>query len=122
MKFLLGFEDVAYYLQYNARNEFFDKGLFKPNDECMEKSCVENQKYIKENKIDTLKDREAMINKKREESRVEQEDGLTEDELSKWGIEMIDDSEAGQKEVVIDEKERDATDLADLMKKMQAGD
>ena len=48
LKLLLQFEEVAYYLSYNSRNEFFNKTKFLPNPECIDSNCQKNQQYCKD--------------------------------------------------------------------------
>lgn len=42
LKYLLEFEDISYYLQYNARSEFFSNNIFRPNPDCLDKCCQKN--------------------------------------------------------------------------------
>ena len=43
MKMLLEFEDITYYVQYNARNEFFSLNTFRPSPDCNDKNCMKVQ-------------------------------------------------------------------------------
>ena len=86
LKFLLEFEDISYYLQYNARNEFFQNNLFIPNPQCIDPLCQHNQKWVLDNNIDTIKHRKEKILKKKKSQIFEKED------FSEWGIEIIEDS------------------------------
>jgi len=65
LKFLLGFEDISYYLQYNARNEFFQKSEFAPNPECKDGNCLQRQCEHAQACKDFKKARQEMIDKKK---------------------------------------------------------
>lgn len=118
LKYLLEFEDISYYLQYNARNEFFQSNIFRPNVECMDKQCLENQKYVKENGISYIKARENLIKaKKAEKNKVRI--GVVDEKMKKWNIDIIEDSEARQEFEVINAKERDEMSMEQLIAQMK---
>ena len=117
MKFLLEFEDLKYYLQYNARNEFFSSNLFRPSPECLDHGCRENQEFVREHGVDSVKERQILVDLKRKEVVVEKD----EVDLEKWGIEVVEENDCEKEEVFVKENEvRDAS-LADLMKKLKTG-
>lgn len=118
LKYLLTFEDISYYLQYNARNEFFQTSIFKPNIECMDKLCIKNQQRVSEQGIDTIKAREEFI-KARKAERNKNFKPFDDEEMKKWDISIVDDSEARHETVVIDSKERDELTMEQLMAQMK---
>ena len=84
----------------------------------MDKVCIVNQKYIKENDINTIKAREDMVKtKKAEKSNAFQK--IDEEEMKKWNIDIIEDTEETNKIVEIDKNERDEASIVDLMAKMK---
>lgn len=114
---MLEFEDVSYYLQYNARNEFFQSNIFKPNVECMDKQCLQNQKHILDNKIDSIKARKETISARK--ALRAQEFVVDDEEAKKWEIDIIEDSGVGKEAESIDTTKRDEVTMEQLMAQMQ---
>lgn len=104
-------------MQYNARNEFFQTNIFKPNVECMDRECIANQKRVKDGNIDTIGQREAMIKAKKAEKAKEYV--VDEEEMKKWSIDIVDESGEREQAEAIDVKKRDETTMEELMKQMQ---
>jgi len=81
IKLLLSFGNVAYYLGYNAMQDFFPKDKMRPNPECTNKYCIKAQaKYQIEQK-----NKPAVVHMEKKEKKPQHES-------NEWGIVVVDDS------------------------------
>ena len=119
LKLILGFEDISYYLQYNARSEFFSKSTFSPNPECRDQHCINNQKSQKESGISFIENRSKHIASKK---KTTGNNYFKEDEVDvqKWQIEVVEDSGKDKEDNYISKEEVDQVNLEDLMSKMNS--
>lgn len=89
LKFLLEFEEITSYLQYNARTEFFTNSMMTPNPECTDKNCVKRQEERRKGERESrLALRKAAIQAKKEKKEEKKEPSPNE-----WGIEIIEESQ-----------------------------
>ena len=123
LKFLLTFEEISYYLQYNARNEYFQKSEFFPNPECKDHNCLLRQEEHKKAGKDFKKARKELIMSQK--SNDKSQNTVMKEEIRKeaeeWGLELIEeDEEIKLKEEVkkVDVKDTDVDDLAAQLKAM----
>ena len=115
LKLLLEFESVSYYLQYNAKNEYFNKSIFHPNPECLDRKCKNLKKEKKQSGKSFVKDRETKIKAiKLSKTKLVDDDSLK----SEWDIELVEDSNGVETETINQETVKDSN-LEDLMSKMQ---
>ena len=111
MKLLLDFEEVVYYLQYNAKSEFFNNNTFPPNPECKDKYC-RNQQVAKKDSIGFIKERQNRFDNKIILKKNETKD--IDEEAKKWGICEIE--EFTEIEIpVVGQKEREESDIGNLI-------
>lgn len=79
LKYLLGFGEVSNYLGYNALSDFFPKMDLRPNPECDDSLCRENQKKFNA------------------EPKAEKVEDVIDDtplhETNEFGIELVDESQ-----------------------------
>ncbi|KAK7501008.1 hypothetical protein BaRGS_00007888 [Batillaria attramentaria] len=83
LKYLLGFGQVAYYLGYNALDDFFPTMAMKPNEECDDRHCRLRQKEHQA--------REA-AKPKVEKAEVKEEEIVHDD--NSWGISLVSETTA----------------------------
>lgn len=119
MKVLLEFEEISYYTQYNARNEYFSQNTFRPNPECKDKNCIiqQAQKKGKESFEDR---RQKIIQAKRAKltGMLDVAGDEADEELEDWGIEIIEEDQMIKdpiKASTIDKKAMEDTNVEDLM-------
>lgn len=96
---MLTFEDITYYLQWNARNEHFQKSFFSPNPECKDPNCLERQAEHKKAGKNFKESRDAVIKaardaKKQTQNSIKEE---TKAEAEKWGFEIVDEDASDMK-------------------------
>ena len=115
LKLLLEFESVSYYLQYNAKNEYFNNSIFLPNPECLDRKCQNLQNEKKQSGKSFVKDRETKIKAiKLSKTKLVDDDSLK----SEWDIELVEDSNGVETETINQETVKDSN-LEDLISKMQ---
>ncbi|XP_060637792.2 ubiquitin-like modifier-activating enzyme 5 isoform X1 [Anolis sagrei] len=85
LKFLLNFGTVSFYLGYNAMQDFFPAMTMKPNPQCDDKNCRNQQEEYK---------KRAVSNPKQEI--CEEADEIVHEE-NDWGIELV--SEVSEEEL-----------------------
>jgi hypothetical protein len=115
---MLGFEDISYYLQYNARSEFFSKNIFIPNPECKDQLCISNQAKTKASGVSFIESRKLHIASKKKGQGVKY---FKDDEVDteKWQIELIEDSSEASKDNFIKNEDVQESKLEDLMNMMK---
>jgi len=118
LKYLLDFGDVSCVLGYNAKKDFFQTFIIKPNPECKDGNCIKRQ-----NEKALLKPEQLLMNQR--DKRVKDIEGVTEDVIvhteNNWGIEIVADAPQTQEtaEVFVKIEERDNADISDLMNKFK---
>ena len=83
----------------------------------MDKICIQNQKYVNDNKINSIESRENMIKARKAEKNKELI--IIDDEGKKWQIEIVEDSGAIKEVEEIDVKKRDELSMEQLMAQMK---
>lgn len=120
LKLLLGFEDISYYLQYNARCEFFTNSMFKPNPDCRDNKCVERQLTCAKSGSSFIQSRKNLIEKQKEKAKpsnhFSEENKV---DAKEWGIELINETPTNKKEEFISKEEKNEFSLEELMGKMK---
>jgi len=120
MKILLEFEEVAFYVQYNARNEYFNKNHFKPNPECNDRNCKKRQ-LEKEGQVSWKEKRDKVVQEKR--NKTESHFNGEEDEgADEWEIELIEEDNLVREapDNSINKAEAEAEQLDDLMAQLKS--
>ena len=114
LKLLLEFGELAYCLSYNAKVDFFQNYLIKPNPECKLSICCDKQIENKENLF--LNKRETIKMKKKAEDKIVKHDE------NEWGIEIVvenkKEEEIEAKNVSEEEKNKSLENLMDQLKKL----
>jgi len=118
LKYLLDFGDLSYVLGYNAKKDFFQNYVIKPNPECKDANCRKRQE---EKRI--MDPKEWLISQR--EVRMKQIEGVEEIVVSHkendWGIEVVKEEPGAQKEESeVFVKVEENTDLDDLVKQFQS--
>ena len=98
LKLLLEFEDISYYLQYNARCDFFTNNTYKPSPECRDERCREKQVEVAKTGISFMENRRKLIAKGKEDKGYVKNPYFSGEQVKPldWGIELVEESK-GQK-------------------------
>ncbi|ELU04357.1 hypothetical protein CAPTEDRAFT_152521 [Capitella teleta] len=78
LKYLLKFGEVTYYLGYNALQDFFPTMTMKPNEQCDDRFCRQQQKLYQEE----------LAKKPKEEEKIEEEQDVVHDGED-WGAQVF---------------------------------
>lgn len=115
LKLLLAFEDVACYIGYNSRREFFEKSKLLASPECLDSFCRQRQKEVTENKNCFLEEREKIIEEKRKAAKPKPRDP----ELDQYEFELVEDSETKQCDKTVKDSELQELSVDELAKALQ---
>jgi len=86
LKYLLNFGTVSSYLGYNAMDDFFPKMSMKPNPDCDDYHCLNNQKSFAEKEAERLKNQPNVT--------IEEPADEVVHEDNEWGISLVDEDVA----------------------------
>jgi len=117
LKYLLEFGQLSYVLGYNARKDFFQNYMIKPNPECKDSHCIKRQK-----EKETMNPEELLMNKMEKRIKSDEEENVSEVTHTEnpWKIEILPEDPqqvTNNQETFV--KVEENTNIEDLMKKLQ---
>lgn len=107
-------------MQYNARCEFFNSSIFRPNPDCKDNKCRNKQAEILETGRSFIEERKKRINLQKL-TKSGKHAYFSGDEVnpSEWGIELVAESNNERKEDFISKEDQGQFTLEELMGKIK---